>query len=119
MVTAKQLDELLHKYGLGSIELTPDGDFVMVHLHYDSKEDFYQKNFQLNDDGSFSLDGSGKPIFIGRALEFHGEYINNETKELSLDNVEITDIWIESDDWAYPEGRWGDLERINQHSESS
>ena len=63
MVTAKQLDELLHKYGLGSIDLEPDRDFVMVHLHYDSKEDFYQKNFQLNDDGSFSLDGSGKPIF--------------------------------------------------------
>lgn len=21
--------------------------------------------------------------------------------------MEITDIWIESDDWAYPEGRWG------------
>lgn len=32
MVTAKQLDELLHKYSLGSIELTPDGDFVMVLL---------------------------------------------------------------------------------------
>ena len=107
MVTAKQLDELLHKYGLGSIDLEPDGDFVIVNLHYDSKEDFYQKNFQLNDDGTFSLDCNGKLIFIGRVLEFHGEYINSETKELSLDNVEITDIWIESDDWAYPEGRWG------------
>ena len=32
MVTAKQLDELLHKYGLGFIELALDGDFVMVPL---------------------------------------------------------------------------------------
>ena len=39
MVTAKQLNEPLHKYGLGSIELEPDVDFVMVNLHYDSKED--------------------------------------------------------------------------------
>ena len=43
MVTAKQLDELLHKYGLGSIDLEPDGDFVMVHLQYDFEED--EENF--------------------------------------------------------------------------
>lgn len=45
MVIAKQLDELLHKYGIGSIDLEPDGDFVMVHLHYDFKE--YRENFCL------------------------------------------------------------------------
>lgn len=32
MATAKQLDELFYKYGVSSIELTPDGDFVMVPL---------------------------------------------------------------------------------------